>query len=385
MPWRRSLATLFTLCMLLVSVGGAAAQGSQPASHSGAAEPGTSGRASRVTAGEIPADGVIPLTAVLISGPTVGFTGAANDFTATASPITATTPITYVWQATGQSPVTHVSALTDTLSFLGNTPGTETITVTATNQAGSVIGTHQVDLSVPPLFLPIVTRTNPCVPASVYADDFSNPASGWDVFSSSHSSGGYLNGEYQLFVKDTQHYIGDYPNNQAEAVDYNLLVDVRNATGVFGSYGLVFDISDDFSQYYEFDVASDGHYSVYRHDPGNFVQLALSSSGFINQGTVPNRLKVERNGATINVYANSQLLTSVSDGTYVGLRHTGVIAFSYDQPNVDARFDNFAVNALNCGASAAQAKPSGASGQAHWFAAASDRPRLMPAQPVAPN
>jgi hypothetical protein len=69
----------------------------------------------------------------------------------------------------------------------------------------------------------------------------------------------------------------------------------------------------------------------------------------------------------------------------VGLRHTGVIAFSYNQPNVDARFDNFAVYALNCGASAAQAQPSGPPGQAHWFAALSDRPRPVPVQPVTPN
>jgi hypothetical protein len=382
MAWRRSLATLFILCTLLVSVGGAAAQVSQPAPQSGAAEPGTPGRGSRVPAGAIPANGFIPLTDVLISGPTVGSKGAANDFTATANPITATTPITYFWEATGQSPVTHVGTLTDTVSFAFSTSGNKTITVTATNPAGSVFNTHDVAVSEPTqLFLPVVMRA--CTP--VYADDFSNPASGWDVFNSSHSSGEYLNGEYRLVSKDTQHHIGDYPNFQAEAVDYDLLVDVRNATGVFGSYGLIFDVSDDATQYYEFDVASDGHYGVFRRDPGNWVQLTVSSSGFINQGTVSNRLKVERNGAMINVYANGQLLTSLSDSTYVGLRHTGVIDFSYDQPNVDARFDNFAVYALNCGASAAQAQPSGAPGQAHWFAAASDRPRLMPVQPVRPN
>ncbi len=379
MPWPRSFATVFILCTLLVSAGGAAAQISEPAIHLRAAGPGAPGLTSRFLAGDIPDNGFIPISEVAISGPTDGYTNTAYDFTATASPITATTPITYFWEATGQSPVTHVGALTDTVSFAFNVSGTKTITVTATNLAGSVLDTHDLDVRAPRLLLPVVMRSCP----QLYADDFSNPASGWDVFNFLHSLGEYLNGEYRLLAKDRQHFVADYPGFQS--VDYDLLVDVRNATGVFGSYGLAFGISDDWTQFYEFDVASDGHYDVFRHDPGNWVQLALSSSGFINQGTASNRLKVERNGTTINVYANGQLLAGVSDGTYLGSRHVGLLVFSYDQPNVDARFDNFAVFALNCGAVTAQAYTSSGHGQANWFAAASDRPRLMPVQPVTPN
>jgi hypothetical protein len=44
---------------------------------------------------------------VTLSGPTTGRIGTAYTFTTTVSPISATMPITYVWQATGQPPVTR--------------------------------------------------------------------------------------------------------------------------------------------------------------------------------------------------------------------------------------------------------------------------------------
>ena len=78
-------------------------------------------------------------------------------------------------------------------------------------------------------------------------------------------------------------------------------------------------------------------------------RLATGSSASINPGTATNRLTIERNGSLIKAYVNSQLLTSLTDGTLTGPRHVGLITSSYSQPNVDARFDNFTV----CGGLAA--------------------------------
>ncbi len=102
----------------------------------------------------------VPLTGVVINGPTSGIVSAAYIFTATVSPITATVPITYVWEATGQTPVTNTASLTltDTITFTWSTPGPKTITVTAANGAGMVSDSHVITLAEFRLYLPLVRR-----------------------------------------------------------------------------------------------------------------------------------------------------------------------------------------------------------------------------------
>jgi hypothetical protein len=151
----------------------------------------------------------------------------------------------------------------------------------------------------------------------------------------------YRNDEYRILLRNSDWRGGATPD--FPATNYIVAVDVRNATGVFGSYGLSFGISNDFSQYYVFEIYPDGIYAIWNYDTGNWTLLAEGQSGSINLGTASKRLKVERNGATIAAYANGQLLTTVSDNSFIGSREMGLVAFSYDQPGVDIRFDNFVV------------------------------------------
>ena len=77
---------------------------------------------------------------VTVNGPTIGAVGISYTFTATVSPITATTPITYVWQATGQTAQTHTGrGASDTATFTWPTgaTGQKTITVSASNAVGA--------------------------------------------------------------------------------------------------------------------------------------------------------------------------------------------------------------------------------------------------------
>jgi hypothetical protein len=84
-----------------------------------------------------------------IFGPTTGLLDNGYGFTAATSPITATQPITYVWQAPGQSPVTHVGGLSDVVTFTWRTTGAQVITVTATNVAGAAVGSHSIVIYTP--------------------------------------------------------------------------------------------------------------------------------------------------------------------------------------------------------------------------------------------
>jgi hypothetical protein len=91
------------------------------------------------------------LTSIDINGPATGIVSQTYTFTATVNP-TATTPITYTWQATGQSPVVHMGSLnrTDAVTFNWSITGTQIITVTAANAAGTVSDTHTIISSALP-------------------------------------------------------------------------------------------------------------------------------------------------------------------------------------------------------------------------------------------
>jgi len=82
---------------------------------------------------------------VRIEGPATGPVCYVQQLTATVSPISVTLPITFVWEATEQSPVSHVSGnLTDTVAFTWAHIGAKVITVTAVYAGGTLTDTHQV-------------------------------------------------------------------------------------------------------------------------------------------------------------------------------------------------------------------------------------------------
>ena len=106
----------------------------------------------------------VPPTTVVISGPTTGAVNTSYTFTATVSPITTTQPITYVWRATGQDPMTQTSDLSHTISLIWSVPSPHTIIVTAANAAGAVTNTHVITIQQM-VYLPLILNNWPPAPA----------------------------------------------------------------------------------------------------------------------------------------------------------------------------------------------------------------------------
>jgi len=79
------------------------------------------------------------LDEVTLSGPPMTPVDTATAFTATVGPPTATLPVTYTWQASGQADVGHVGVLSDTAAFTWAVTGTQSITVTAENVCGVAV------------------------------------------------------------------------------------------------------------------------------------------------------------------------------------------------------------------------------------------------------
>jgi hypothetical protein len=118
----------------------------------------------------------IPPESATITGPEAGLVGENQEFTAWVEPISTTLPLTYVWEADGQVPITHTNGLTDTVNFIWDLPGTQLITVTVNNQASEVSATHIITITAPiyETYLPLVIKTvgTPLgsVPASSYPE-----------------------------------------------------------------------------------------------------------------------------------------------------------------------------------------------------------------------
>lgn len=117
----------------------------------------------------------VPPTDVIIAGPTAGVVQEAYVFTATVSPATTTLPITYVWKATGQSPVMHTGGLSDAATLTWATSGVQFITVTVMNAAGTIIGTHATSIHIPVQAGFVAFPTSGCAPMTVA---FTNTSSG---------------------------------------------------------------------------------------------------------------------------------------------------------------------------------------------------------------
>jgi hypothetical protein len=83
---------------------------------------------------------------ISIEGTNTGTVATNYGFTAVVGPMTATKPITYLWQATEQPLQNHVGKLEDNATFFWRTNGQKAITVTAMNAGGTVTGTHVVTI-----------------------------------------------------------------------------------------------------------------------------------------------------------------------------------------------------------------------------------------------
>jgi hypothetical protein len=86
---------------------------------------------------------------VIITGPASGLVDVSYEFTAAISPPVAAPPITYEWQATGQTPLIHEGSLSDTVAFTWSGDGAQLVTVTASNAEGSAYTTHTIVTAYP--------------------------------------------------------------------------------------------------------------------------------------------------------------------------------------------------------------------------------------------
>jgi glucose/arabinose dehydrogenase len=98
---------------------------------------------------ETPEPDPVAIDALQIEGLSQTVVGRETIFAAAVAPISATLPITYRWNATGQAQAQTGElgtngGLSDTATFTWSQPGPQTVTASATNRAGTVTATHAI-------------------------------------------------------------------------------------------------------------------------------------------------------------------------------------------------------------------------------------------------
>lgn len=105
---------------------------------------------------------VVLLSSVTISSsPSQGATIIGTTFTASVTPISATTPITYIWQATDKNTITHTGrGISDEATFTWIVTGTKYVTVTVDNGMGAPVENHRSIVISPAkqFYLPLVLK-----------------------------------------------------------------------------------------------------------------------------------------------------------------------------------------------------------------------------------
>lgn len=194
------------------------------------------------------------------------------------------------------------------------------------------------------VYLPAIVK-NSC--GSGYEDDFSDSQSGWPIYEDNDFLLDYLNGEYQILSKTRNQIVAASPGFQADNFIAN--VSVHNAGSTYGTYGIMFNIAEDWSHFHSFVIDPEGYFGIWRYSNSQGWQLLyVNKSPYINTGKATNKLTIRREGALIEVYANDQLIASLSDGSFVGKHYLGLVITSYDQGNLDIHFDDFSSTIMGC-------------------------------------
>jgi hypothetical protein len=175
-----------------------------------------------------------------------------------------------------------------------------------------------------------------------WADDFSNPASGWRAESDSSAEVGYSDGGMRILVK--------VPNSLAWASAGRALSDLYltvEATQIAGpddnEYGVMARMQDP-QHFYRFSISGDGYYLVSKYDGQEWKPLGTdwTPSDAIHPGAATNLLGVVCQGAQLTFLVNGVQLAQVEDKSY-SRGDIGLYAGSFFEPNVEVQFDSLRV------------------------------------------
>lgn len=188
-----------------------------------------------------------------------------------------------------------------------------------------------------------LTPTPTATQEYLFADDFSDPNSGWAQVEAGNRTTDYYNGAYRILVNVTNADYESTPGYQFTDV----LIDV-DATKIGGpddnDFGVICRYTDS-RNFYFFLISSDGFYGIAKATNGSRNLIGLDfmpASTAIHQGEATNHIRAECVGNQLRLIVNDVLLYEVQDNDHT-TGDVGLIAGTFDIPGTDILFDDFFV------------------------------------------
>ena len=186
-------------------------------------------------------------------------------------------------------------------------------------------------------------------PCEHYADDFSDPGSGWTTLDDGDRRAAYVDGEFQLLLKAPDTGLLMTPDLLLPD-EWQMEVDARQLAGDSGSYGLGFGFSWGESSYQGYQFRIDPHTQQYLlekrdMDGTSTTLLDWTYASALQQGTASNHLTVIHEGEGLRLHVNGVHLASCYEPSFLGSgRDGGVRARSQAAAPIEVRFDDFRVS-----------------------------------------
>lgn len=188
------------------------------------------------------------------------------------------------------------------------------------------------------------------------ADQFDNPDSGWPVDSSANATVGYLDGEYQMMLNKPGRMMAVSRGDMWSSGDL-FAVEGRLKSGEPGSFGIVFGLNEDWSEFYTLELyafeADEDRLMALLHytEEDGWTLVGLRTEAFgVRPGPEVNLLQMylaqEYNGKTVLELAVNHSAQFHLPGDVKG--RVGLIGTSSWQSTADLRFENYRFIGQNC-------------------------------------
>lgn len=195
------------------------------------------------------------------------------------------------------------------------------------------------------LFCLLLTACRASQPADkvLFADGFSDPQSGWKLWTNDVSFVVYEAETLRFVVNEAQVDVISHPGkNYTDAL---LFVTAELAAGSSDNhYGLICRYQDE-NNYYAFLVSSDGYAGIIKVKDGQVQMLSAPVMEYqeaVRQGAVKNDIAAGCVGDQLGLVVNAETIYQVRDADF-SAGDVGLLAGTHAQPGVDVRFDNLVV------------------------------------------
>jgi hypothetical protein len=187
----------------------------------------------------------------------------------------------------------------------------------------------------------------------IYSDNFGNPNSGWTVATGSGFDWGYAtdDGEYRVFITAAGFVAwapsplpaGQMP--QSFCVEADVKHRVTGSLTNFGSLGVTLFANGESTRYFFMLAPSNGVYSISRNDSGGWTTIRnWNGSNAIKGLNEVNHLTLVYQNDRLTFYINSAFAASFD---MPHPENGGVYAGTFDEPNMNGRFDNFTITRID--------------------------------------